>query len=248
MTKVLFSFLTIAILASCGNSFNIKGTSDISVIDGQKLYLKVIEDNQANVIDSCEVIHGAFNFKGDTDTTKLAGIFMGEENLLMFILEDGEININISQQGNTVGGTELNDTLYNFFKDMSSYTYKFEELDSRGSAAIMDGKDLDEVNSMLEGDRIKLETEKNTMISNFISKNYDNILGPSIFMLVTSSIYRYPIIDNWIEEIMAQATDRFKNDSYVKDFYEKAQENQEIMNGMRTPSSEIPGENQYSNP
>ena len=235
-------------MASCGKSFNIKGTSDVSVIDGQKLYFKIIEDNEAKTVDSCEVIHGAFKFKGDTDTTKLAGIFMGEENLLMFILENGEINVNISQQGNTVGGTELNDTLYSFFKEMSRISYKFEELDSKGSSAIMDGKDLDEVNAMLAEDRMKLETEKNEKISSFITKNYDNILGPSVFMLVTSSVYRYPIIDNWIEEIMAQATDRFKNDSYVKDFYEKAQENQEIMNGMRTPSSDLPGEKQYSNP
>lgn len=32
---------------------------------------------------------------------------------------------------------------------------------------------------------------------------------------------------------MSKATDHFKNDSYVKDYYQKAQENEQIMNGTR---------------
>ena len=32
---------------------------------------------------------------------------------------------------------------------------------------------------------------------------------------------------------MSKATDKFKNDPYVKDYYQKAQENQQIMNGLR---------------
>ena len=32
---------------------------------------------------------------------------------------------------------------------------------------------------------------------------------------------------------MSKATDAFKNDPYVKDFYQKAQENEQIMNGMK---------------
>lgn len=32
---------------------------------------------------------------------------------------------------------------------------------------------------------------------------------------------------------MSKATDHFKNDPLVKDYYEKAQENQQYMNGMK---------------
>ena len=32
---------------------------------------------------------------------------------------------------------------------------------------------------------------------------------------------------------MSKATDNFKNDPYVKDYYQKAQENEQIMNGMK---------------
>ena len=36
-------------------------------------------------------------------------------------------------------------------------------------------------------------------------------------------------------ERLIRERDKFKNDTYVKDYYQKAQENQEIMNGMRDP-------------
>ena len=44
---------------------------------------------------------------------------------------------------------------------------------------------------------------------------------------------QYPMLTPWIEDMMSKATDHFKNDSYVKDYYQKAQENEQIMNGTR---------------
>ena len=42
---------------------------------------------------------------------------------------------------------------------------------------------------------------------------------------------QYPMLSPWIEDIMSKATEHFKSDPYVKDYYQKAQENQAIMNG-----------------
>ena len=53
-----------------------------------------------------------------------------------------------------------------------------------------------------------------------------------VFFMMTIG-YRYPELSPWIEDIMSKATDKFKNDPYVKDFYQKALENQAIMNGMK---------------
>ncbi len=41
------------------------------------------------------------------------------------------------------------------------------------------------------------------------------------------------MLSPWIEDIMSKATEHFKNDPYVKDYYQKAQENEQIMNGTR---------------
>jgi hypothetical protein len=50
----------------------------------------------------------------------------------------------------------------------------------------------------------------------------------------------FPELTPWIEDIMSKATDKFKNDPYVKDYYKKAQENQQIMNGMREVPQAMP--------
>ena len=74
--------------------------------------------------------------------------------------------------------------------------------------------------------------QEDSLVTNFIVENFDNVLGPGVFMMVTGN-YQYPILTPQIEDIMSKATEYFKNDPYVKDYYEKAQENQAIMNGMK---------------
>lgn len=41
-----------AFLASCAESYNIKGTSNMSTLDGRMLYLKVLKNNDFSNVDS----------------------------------------------------------------------------------------------------------------------------------------------------------------------------------------------------
>jgi hypothetical protein len=79
---------------------------------------------------------------------------------------------------------------------------------------------------------MRLSELEDSLVTNFVTENFDNVLGPGVFMMVTSGNV-YPQLTPWIEDIMSKATDKFKNDAYVKDYYQKAQENEEIMNGLR---------------
>jgi len=81
-----------------------------------------------------------------------------------------------------------------------------------------------------EAERLSVLEDK--LITSFVCENFDNVLGPGVFFMVTIG-YDYPELTPWIEDIMSKATDKFKNDAYVKDYYAKAQENQQIMNGMK---------------
>ena len=72
-----------------------------------------------------------------------------------------------------------------------------------------------------------------------MTDNFDNVLGAGVFFLVTMG-NQYPMLTPWIEDIMSKATDHFKNDSYVKDYYQKAQENEQIMNGTRDMQPGVP--------
>ena len=68
----------------------------------------------------------------------------------------------------------------------------------------------------------------------FIGENFDNVLGPGVFFMMTAGP-RYPELSPGIEDIMRKATDKFKNNPYVSDYYRKAQQNQAIMNGTAMP-------------
>ena len=64
MNKILYALLTLAAFTSCANSYNIQGSSNVSMLDGRMLYLKVYKDGDLKNVDSCEVVHGQFHFQG----------------------------------------------------------------------------------------------------------------------------------------------------------------------------------------
>jgi len=68
-------------------------------------------------------------------------------------------------------------------------------------------------------------------VTNFIVENFDNVLGPGVFMMLTGS-YPYPVLTPQIEDIMSKATKKFKEDPYVKLYYKTANEIQAQQNGL----------------
>lgn len=247
MKKALFLFLTLAIFASCTNSYNINGTSNISTLDGRKLYLKILENNEFKKIDSCEVVHGSFSFTGKLDTTSMANLFMDEESLLPLALEEGNITIILNNTKQTVSGTPLNDKLFKFFNKYNQLKNQEVELVRKHDQAIMNGSNMDVVATDIQKKATQLSAEEDNLITSFVTNNFDNILGPGVFFMVTIG-QQYPELTPWIEDIMSKATDKFKNDPYVKDYYQKAQVNQQIVNGMKDiPINNSPTNEQQTN-
>lgn len=239
MNKFLYAFITLLSLTSCASSFNIQGSSNIATLDGQKLYLKVLKNNEFKNLDSCDVVHGQFSFSGTIDTVRMANIFMDEESVIPLVLEGGDIVIKLDNTQQTVSGTPLNDKLFKFFNKYNQLKNQEAELVHRHDRAIMNGKDMNAVNARLSAESDRLSQQEDQLVTNFVTDNFDNVLGPGVFFLVTIG-NEYPMPDAWIEDIMSKATDKFKNDPYVKDYYEKAQDNQQIMTGMKeTPQSTV---------
>jgi len=232
MKNLLLALLSVATLVSCAESYNVTGTSNVSTLDGRKLYLKVLKDNDFANLDSCDVIHGQFHFAGTVDSVCMANIFMDDESVLPLVVESGDISVRIDNTQQTVSGTPLNDKLFKFFNKWSQLRAQEAELVHRHDQAIMDGADMAEVTKQLNTDALRISKEEDDLVTSFVTDNFDNVLGPGVFFMVTIG-YPYPELTPWIEDIMSKATPKFKNDAYVKDYYEKAQENQAIMNGMR---------------
>lgn len=232
MNKILYAFITLLAMTSCANSYNIQGTSNVSTLDGRMLYLKILKNNDFKNIDSCDVVHGQFHFDGNLDSVRMANIFMDDEAVLPLVLESGDINVKLDDAQQIVSGTPLNDKLFKFFKKYQQLQNQQMELVHKHDQAIMNGSDMEVVTRKLNEEAILLADQEDKLVTSFVTENFDNVLGPGVFFMVTMR-NQYPMLSPWIEDIMSKATEHFKNDPYVKDYYQKAQENEQIMNGTR---------------
>lgn len=250
MKRVIYAFCVLAILVSCGSSYSIQGTSDVSTLDGRMLYLKVYKDNDFKTVDSCDVVHGQFQFNGVIDTVRMATLYMDANSLMPVVLENGDILVSINNTQQRVSGTPLNEKLFGFMESYRQLENQFNDLGHKLSEAIMNGEDEQEVSARLSKEAQEIIIQEDKLVTSFISDNFDNVLGPGVFFMVTAAD-RYPELQPWIEEIWSKATDQFKNDSYVKDYYEKARLNEAILNGSLTPETPVSADDgmpEYTSP
>lgn len=232
MNKILYLLISLVAFTSCANSYHVQGSSNVTDLDGRMLYLKVLQDNDFKNIDSSEVVHGQFQFAGTLDSARMANIFMDDRSVLTFVLEEGDINIKINNTQQIVSGTPLNDKLFKFFNEYNQLKSQQAELVHRHDQAIMNGSNMDVVNAQLNAEAESLSQREDRLVTTFVTDNFDNVLGPGVFFMMTIG-NQYPELTPWIEDIMSKATNQFKNDPYVKDYYQKAQENEQIMNGLK---------------
>lgn len=246
MKKIFVLPAILALLASCASSYNVEGSSSITALDGSKLYLKAIKNNEFKNIDSCDVVHGEFHFTGLLDTVRMASLYMDDESIMPVVLEKGEITIKLDNARQVVGGTPLNDSLYKFIDKHNQLANQMNELSHKQSQMMLEGIDEAVIDRQLRAEAARIAQEEDQLVMKFVEANFDNVLGPGVFMMITSQ-YRYPILTPQIEDIMSKATKRFKEDPYVKDYYQTAQENEKRMNGLgeqpqdaATPATPVP--------
>ena len=215
MNKIFYAVVIIATLASCAESYSIQGSSSVSSLDGSKLYLKTVKDQELKNLDSCDVVHGKFRFAGLLDTVKIANLYMDDQSLMMpVVVEKGEIEIRIDNTSRTVTGSPLNEKLYQFIQRHDQIGNELNELSHKQSQMLLEGIDEDVINRQLSAEAARLAQQEDSLVTNFIVENFDNVLGPGVFMMMTSG-YQYPVLTPQIEDIMSKATKKFKEDAYV---------------------------------
>ena len=213
MNKLFFSVVSLLALTSCASEYKIEGSSSVSRLDGKMLFIKVPDGDRMVKVDSAEVIHGIFKMEGVLDSSVIASLYMDDINIMPFVIEKGKIAINIDNARIVVSGTPLNDRLYDF-------------VERKESRMIMDGKDPNEIHHVIMTEREKLAAEMNDLAKQFIKKNYDNVLGPGVFIMICSN-FDYPVMTPMIEEIVKDAPDSFKNNPMVKEYITVARANME---------------------
>lgn len=227
MKKLIFSVIFGAVLfASCSDQYMVSGSSNVEGLEGKMLYLRVFKDDDMCAIDSSRVVHGRFKFRGMMDSVVMANVFLDGSSVMPVVLEDGDVNVRIDENSQSATGTPLNDSLTNFIQRKSQIDARMAELPHLESQMIMNGIDHDQILAELGEQARELELENDKLITRFIRANYNNVLGPGVFMIMTSG-FPYPILNPQIEEILSQAPPYFKNHPYVKEYIEKAENNME---------------------
>lgn len=210
MKNILSALIIVSALYSCAESYNIQGSSSLSLLDGSKLYLKAMQGRDTKVIDSCDVVHGKFRFTGLLDTTQMAFLFLDDKSLMPIVVERGDIKVRIDDT-RKVSGSPLNDILYVFLDEHDRLTNEMEELEHRYNQMILDGIDEVEINRKLTSDASTIAQREDSLVTNFVVDNFENILGPFVFVQLMSVPQ--------IEHIWLKAPDSFKNQTVVSKFY-----------------------------
>jgi len=244
--RILYLLCAALAVVSCSETYSIQGTSSVATLDGSKLYLRIIKNNELKAIDSCDVVHGQFHFNGSIDTTRMCNLCMDDKSMLPVVLEPGDITIKIDNLRQSVSGTPLNEALYRFLDHHTQLMNQRAELSTKQSQMILEGIDEMTINKSLNIEAAQIAHEEDSLVTNFIVDNFDNVLGPGVFMMLTSAM-EFPVLTPQIEYIMSKATNKFKNDPYVKDYYETATENERRMQGFDTPADVANAQNEHQN-
>ena len=228
VNRILPLLLLLVLFVSCSRKYKIEGSSSVTSLDGKMLFLKTLQDGQWVAIDSAEVVHGLFKMKGKVDSVMMVTLYMGDEGIMPLVLEDGKIEVSISNTQLTAKGTLLNNQLYEFIDKRNELEVKIEELDRKEARMVLEGVRLEDVHDELMKEGEALAKEMSDYVKGFITDNYENVLGPNVFMMVCSTL-PYPIMTPQIEDIMRTAPQTFKQNPLVKDFLSKAKENMRLI-------------------
>lgn len=223
-----FPLLALLLCASCSRGYRIEGQSSVTSLDGKMLYLKTLQDGDWVAVDSAEVIHGLFKMKGPVDSVRMVTLYMGDEGLMPLVLENGRIRVDIANVQMKAEGTPLNDKLYEFIDKRNALELAIEEVDRKEARMVLDGVALDDIHDQLQQESDSLVGAMNDYLKQFIADNYENVLGPSVFMMMCSTL-PYPVMTPNIEAILKDAPASFKDNVLVKDYVSKAKENMKLI-------------------
>ena len=220
--------LVVLLFSSCSRKYKVEGSSSVTSLDGKMLFLKMLHKGEWVTVDSAEVLHGFFSMRGPVDSARVVTLYMNDEPLMPLVLEDGNVEVTIANSQLSAKGTPLNDKLYEFINKRNSLEVQIEELERKEARMVLDGANVDEVHEQLSKEVDTLMKEMNDYVKQFIVDNYENVLGPSVFMMMCSTL-PYPVMTSQIEDIMRTAPVSFKNNVLVKEFLDKAKENMQLL-------------------
>lgn len=249
MNKLFSIFVLSALLMSCGNSGSYKIDGTVSGMEeGDTLSLGYSVDGAQYTPESYAVIKdGKFEFAGKTENCKLYYIVKQktEEPVAMVFLENGNITVDISEEKNSITGTESNDLNMKLMEDL---TAPITELQEKQMRLYMDTTLTDEQREVLL-DELKTISEKASQyIKEFITANAETMVG--LFMLVQYAdmfdndeldalVKRVPeknkdTSNNCLFSVLSDIQEQRKNPQDFSEYFKSEEETEDSTNVSKT--------------
>ena len=99
-------------------------------------------------------------------------------------------------------------------------------MERKEAKMILNGEDPLLIEHEMERESKQISVEMSSLIENFITANYNNVLGPGVFLLLCQS---YPVMTPQIEDILSKVPADFRNNPYVRDYISTARKNLHMM-------------------
>lgn len=216
--QLLLSSVGTAALTGCSPQYNIDGNSTIAGLDGQKLYLRATspggEQHVVN-LDSCEIVHGCFQFGGAMDSVQMADLYMGDQPMMPVVIENGSVFVQMDNIMQSISGGPLNDRLNDFLTKRTRYEFDLFDLNRRAQYMVYEGKTLEQIVASIDPIKNSLLRNIKALEVQFIKDNYNNVLGPGYFMRMCNNL-GMPTPDADIYDILVDAPDAFLHSPYVE--------------------------------
>ena len=101
------------------------------------------------------------------------------------------------------------------------------------------GQTIKEINRLNNRYNKEFEYVVQQLTKEFITENYSNILGPSVFLMVCGSSFPYPYLTQDLEEIYDSAPAFFREHAEVKEYVARARENMHTMEEQMRANEEM---------
>ena len=83
-----------------------------------------------------------------------------------------------------------------------------------------------EIQQEITAQRKALSGKMDSLAINFIEDNYENVLGPGLFIMICNGL-PYPVLTPMMEQILKNAPESFKNNPLIKNYVNVARANME---------------------
>lgn len=194
-TSPVISLITAGWMAlSCtqqaDNSYLVEGQVSDPNANGQTIYIRKYDDNQA--IDSTVIQNNRFQFKGTIDTAHFCRIDVSRQEYGNLIVEPGQIHVNMKNPMQPASGTPLNEKLCKLMQREDSLYSVLKEKREELRAAYPDRKEFME---QMERYRKQQQQELAQICGQVMAIHNNDAIG--FYLMYSDFIQDLPLEEKW---------------------------------------------------